>query len=86
VAVVRAFEIEGFKIWFWSDDHDPPHFHVKKSGEWEVKVRFLRDPEQMIEVEWVVKRPASSTLKAICELTEQYRVELLDQWDEIHRN
>jgi len=43
VANVSAFEISGLKSWFWSNDHEPPHFHVKKTGEWEIKVSFLED-------------------------------------------
>jgi hypothetical protein len=37
---VESFEISGLSCWFWSNDHDPPHFHVKKHGEWEIKVKF----------------------------------------------
>ena len=50
MATVTAFQIDGLKIWFWSNDHEPPHFHVKRRGEWEVKVFFLLSPNDMIEV------------------------------------
>lgn len=83
--VARAFAIEGIKLWFWSDDHDPPHVHAKKSGDWEVKVHFLLNPDQMMEIEWTEKRPASRTLNTICLLAEQHRVELLEQWEGIHQ-
>ncbi len=76
--------IAGVKLWFWSADHEPPHFHAKKSGEWEVKVWFLLAPKQMIEVARSGKKPTANTIKKLCELTEQHRVELLDQWSEIH--
>jgi hypothetical protein len=33
---VKCFEIPGLYFWFWSDDHDPPHFHAKRRGEWEL--------------------------------------------------
>ena len=85
MAVVRAFAVEGIKCWFWSDDHEPPHFHAKKAGEWEVQVYFLLDPGQMIEVVWTAKRPAAKTLAAITSRAEQHRVELLEQWEGIHR-
>ena len=66
MATVRAFQIDGLKLWFWSGDHEPPHFHAKKSGEWEVKVLFLLGRAEMIEVKWVEKKPSASLLKQLC--------------------
>jgi len=86
VATVRAFEIEGVKIWFWSDDHDPPHFHAKKSGEWEMKVHFLLDRSAMIEVEWIETKPSGRAVRNLGALAEQHRVELLEQWGEVQDN
>jgi hypothetical protein len=84
MAKVAAFEIPGLSIWFWSNDHEPPHFHVKRRGEWEVKVSFLLDGNNMIEV--VNGKPGSKTLKDIIKLTESHRVELLQQWQEIRQS
>jgi hypothetical protein len=80
---VEAFEIEGLKIWFWSDDHEPPHFHVKRSGEWEVKVHFLLDPAEMMKIVWTKKKPASKVLKSLTALAEEHRAALLAQWEGI---
>ncbi len=82
MATVRAFQIEGMKLWFWSADHEPPHFHAKKTGQWEVKVRFLLPAEEMIEVKWAEKRPSARVLRRLCELAEEARVELLLEWEE----
>jgi len=41
MATVTAFRIPGLPIWFWSNDREPPHFHVKRRGESEVKVFFM---------------------------------------------
>ncbi len=38
--------------WFWSYDHDPAHFHVKRRGEWELPVKFLDGPDSMFEIKW----------------------------------
>ncbi len=84
MATVRAFEMKAVKVWFWSEDHEPPHFHAKKSGEWEVKVWFLLVPSQMIEVVWSEKKPSSTTLKNLRTLAERHRAELLEQWSAIH--
>ena len=83
---MRAFHIAGLKMWFWSLDHEPPHFHAKRRGEWEVKVYFLRQPSEMIEVEWADKVPSSRSLKELVSLAEAHRVDLLAQWEEIHQN
>lgn len=40
-----CFEIPGLSCWFWSNDHDPPHFHAKKEGEWEIRVKFTEASE-----------------------------------------
>lgn len=84
MANVAAFTISGLKIWFWSNDHEPPHFHVKKRGEWEIKVAFLEDSAQMIEV--VFGKPAAKALKEIRELTEQHRLEILKQWQKLRES
>lgn len=81
---IAAFEIPGLKIWFYSNDHEPPHFHVKRRGEWEVKVHFLLEAGEMIEI--LNGKPASKVLKQIISLTEQHRLELLEQWQELREN
>jgi hypothetical protein len=84
MARVQAFEIEGLKLWFWSNDHDPPHFHAKKDGEWEVRVRFLLRRGDMVEVKWEKKSVPSKTLKNLEALAETHRAALLAQWEEIN--
>ena len=84
MATVDAFQIDGLKIWFWSNDHEPPHFHAKRNGEWEVKVSFMLDQSEMIEVEcWSKKTPSKRVLKELASSAEKHRVELLKQWQEI---
>jgi hypothetical protein len=48
---VACFEIVGLTCWFWSNDHDPPHFHVKRQGEWEYKVDFAEGEARMFELQ-----------------------------------
>jgi hypothetical protein len=35
---VSSFEIEGLVLIFRSSDHLPPHFHVRKGNQWEIRV------------------------------------------------
>ncbi|MBU6175559.1 MAG: DUF4160 domain-containing protein [Planctomycetes bacterium] len=84
VARVTAFEIPGLTIWFWSNDHEPPHFHVKRRGEWEIKVHFLMDASSMVEI--VRGTPSRKDLKQIVLLSEQHRRELLEQWQNLRES
>ena len=86
MAVVSAFHVPGLKMWFWSYDHEPPHFHAKREGQWEVKVHFLRAPGAMIELVWADKKPQSRLLGELARLAEAFRLELLEEWEEIHGN
>ena len=85
MAVVRAFQLAGVKIWFWSHDHEPPHFHAMRSGEWEVKVHFLFEPAEMIETVWAEKKPSGKMLKSLTSLAQRHRVALFEQWEELHQ-
>lgn len=84
MATVRAFGFDGVKAWFWSNDHEPPHFHAKRRGEWEVKVHFLLDPSEMVEFVWCEKAPSKKVLKELVSCAEEHRAELLEQWEEVH--
>jgi hypothetical protein len=85
VATVRAFRVPGLKIWFWSQDHEPPHFHAKREGEWEMKVHFLRVPGEMLELVWADRRPPRRILQQLACLAEEHRLALLEQWETILR-
>ena len=39
---VGCITLAGLSLWFNSNDHLPPHFHVNKTGEWEIRIYFLR--------------------------------------------
>ena len=86
MATVRAFSFPGLKLWFYSNDHEPPHFHAKRSGEWEVKVHFLQAQEQMIEAAGDGSLPSARTLKKLTRLAEEHRDSLLAEWEAVHQN
>ena len=83
---VTAYRVPGLKMWFGSFDHEPPHFHAKREGEWEVKVHFLRVPEAMIELVWADKEPQNRFLREVSRLAAEHRPELLQQWEAIHEH
>ncbi|MCE9534080.1 MAG: DUF4160 domain-containing protein [Planctomycetes bacterium] len=61
--------------------HDPPHFHVKRDGEWELKVNFIEAAERMFELQWG-DPPKSKTLKQIAKTVREHRGALLAEWEQ----
>jgi hypothetical protein len=80
VGKVECFSLSGFDIWFNSDDHRPPHFHVATTS-WEVRVRFLRHRDEMIEQCWGRTGPTGKEKKRITQAAEEHREELLQEWE-----
>ncbi|NLE58304.1 MAG: DUF4160 domain-containing protein [Planctomycetes bacterium] len=83
MARVRAFEIGGVYMWFPSGDHEPPHFHARRSDEWDARVYVLAPAGSMIEL----VRPPGATIKgadrkAIIEGVEVNRAALLLEWEQ----
>ena len=40
MARVECITIAGMDVFFNSNDHGPPHFHVRKPDRWEVRIYF----------------------------------------------
>ena len=78
-------QIEGLEIKFYSNDHEPEHFHVRKKGEWEIKVFFRLSNEMNLvyELKWKLKSlgPSSKDKQQIYEYVEQYRDYLENEWE-----
>ena len=81
---VDAFKLPGVQLWFYSSDHAPPHFHAKRSGEWEIRVYFLLPPSEMWELKWTQppsSGPKRKQLHQLVSLAERRRAELLLEWE-----
>ena len=76
---VDCIEIPGLVCWFWSNDHDPPHFHVKRQGDWELKVNFLIGEGDMFELQWGTS-PKAKLLRRIAGAVAANRAALLAEW------
>jgi hypothetical protein len=86
MATIKAFSIPGMKLWFYSNDHEPPHFHAKRKGQWEVRVRFLERGEALFEMKWRKSSktvPSARDRKRLGDMVEKHRFELLRQWEEV---
>jgi hypothetical protein len=80
---VSCFKIEGIDCWFWSQEYrHEPHFHAKKRGHWHVRVHFMKAKNVMIErVKGPRGRISSTDANALTNMAEQYRAELLKEWE-----
>ena len=81
MAVVEAFSLGGIHCCFYSNDHEPPHFHAKRQGEWHARVHFLLSETEMIEVLWGKMKGADR--RRIIKSVEARRLQLSQQWSVI---
>lgn len=84
MAKLTSFEIAGMQLWFYPNDHEPPHFHAKRRGEWEYKVNFMLPPNGMFELVWSKKKAQMSKgdRQLLEQMLEQHRLEILREWEE----
>ena len=83
MALVAKFRIEGVRLWFYSNDHEPPHFHAKRAGQWEIRVHFLLPREEMLEIKWETRPVSAKVRRQLCRLAENHREALLGQWESV---
>jgi hypothetical protein len=83
MAKLECFTIPGVELWFFSQDHLPPHFHAKRKGQWEVRVFFLEgSTSKMFQVVWIkVKKVPRADLDLLEENVTANRAELLEEWE-----
>lgn len=79
---MSAFAQDGLELFFNSSDHLAPHFHAENSGEWEVRVYFLREVTAMVEVKWMLRAPSKKVLKRLCAKAAEFRPQLLKEWEQ----
>ncbi|MGA2594511.1 MAG: DUF4160 domain-containing protein [Bryobacteraceae bacterium] len=81
---VEAFALAGLELWFNSSDHLPPHIHVKRRGEWEIRVFFLlcTDSELAFNRKWGRRDPPAAAQSAIRNAVVEHRAEPLREWEQ----
>jgi Domain of unknown function (DUF4160) len=83
MARLECFKIDGVELWFFSNDHLPPHFHAKRKGQWELRVKFLEfSASEMFEVVWLKGKavPRADT-KLLEKMAMRHRADLLEEWE-----
>jgi hypothetical protein len=81
---VSCFALDGIEMWFNSLDHEPQHFHAKKSGEWEIRVFFLATTQKDLayNVVFGAKRIRTPDLNEMRNQVLTHRTRLLAEWHE----
>jgi hypothetical protein len=84
MAKIRCFSIAGMQLWFYSNDHEPPHFHARRKGEWEYRVRFLESVNEMFELVSSMKKAQMSKAdrEKLRKMVETHRMEILQEWEQ----
>lgn len=77
---VESLRIPGLELLFHSDDHLPPHLHVRRPWEWEVRVNLLSLKHEVV---WSGKKNAPSTrqMNEVLMQVEEKLVDLLIEWE-----
>ncbi len=82
---LRTFALDGLELFFNSQDHWPPHFHVRKPGCWEIRVFFLSsEPKELdFKMKWPLhKSPSSKEQSEILKQVLKHRDALLQEWEQ----
>jgi hypothetical protein len=67
---------------FIVDVSQPPHFHAKRRGQWEVRIYFQKPETEMLEIKWLVGRISKKDKRSLCDMASNLRPELLIEWEE----
>lgn len=81
MAKVKAFSVEGIELWIYSGDHEPPHFHARRRGDWTVRVFILEHQDRMIQLIGPADAKISAKhRKALIDGVLANRERLLKEW------
>jgi hypothetical protein len=81
---LTCFSIAGMQLWFYSNDHEPPHLHAKRKGEWEYRINFLEGRNDMFQLIRSTKKARMSRAdrNQLQEMIDEHRFEILWEWEE----
>lgn len=83
---VEACTLPGYELFFTSNDHPPPHFHVEKPGHWVIRVKISWSRRKhglkydMIAPKHGHKRPSADEEALILEKVIRHRRALLREF------
>lgn len=75
----KIYQFKGFDFFFYSNEHDPPHCHIKKDSV-EIRVKFYENESD--EYVYVTNKKFSpSQLRDIQEFVNAHRNKILTKWN-----
>lgn len=74
-----VLNVFGYRFFFYSNDHDPPHIHVEKGNS---TAKFLLRPIELVKS----KGFGAKDLKEIRKFIELYQLTLERSWNEYFDN
>ena len=83
---VDCCSVPGLDLFFHSDDHGPPHVHVRRPGQWEIRVSLLLTTADRLE--YTVKWPSKPSglnrrvRRKIRTAMVEHREALLKEWND----
>lgn len=81
--MAEIFRINGFKVVIFSDDHDPPHVHIRK-GDFEVKINISGTNAELMAGEVNKQRASDKKLrKQALKIANDNLTMLIDEWRQI---
>jgi hypothetical protein len=89
---LKAFELDQYDLRIFTNDHNPPHFHLSDYGEtFELRIYFMDVSPGVLAADVVYPRTANvvSLLRGakraeLIELVLQHQDELLAEWSRFH--
>ena len=83
---VECMALAGLELWFNSEDHGPPHFHVRKPDRWEIRVFFRsctrRELSFSVKYSFRAKGPTGKEPAAILRTVMDNLAELTLEWEQ----
>lgn len=79
----EVLRVNGFKVVIFSDDHNPPHVHIRKGG-FEVKIDISGEHAKLILGEGKSRRAADQKLrKQAMKIADDNLKKLMEEWRRI---
>lgn len=79
----EIFRVKGFKVVVFSDDHNPPHVHIRK-GDFEVKIDISGEQAKLVSGEENSRRAADKKLrKQALKIADDNLKMFLKEWRQI---
>lgn len=81
--MAEIFRLNGFKVVIFSDDHNPPHVHIRK-GDFEVKIDISGERAELMAGEENSRQAADKKLrKQALKIADDNLVTLINEWRQI---